>query len=206
MSLILERGTHGTTLKDIGEQAGYSRGLANFRFGSKEGLFSAMLSQYNKRWKQEADAFIGDRHGLEAFKSALDAVAHFLDAEAQFMRAMHILYYETMSSCDIIRERLAEQHSSYREDIARMIREGIADGTIRKSASPEQVAIQYCSFVFGIVYQWLVSPTIDFKRAIQEYSDGVCELLKVRKDMRAPVSGRPRAAMKKSRNAREDSL
>ncbi|MGW8202246.1 TetR/AcrR family transcriptional regulator [Sphingomonas bisphenolicum] len=196
MALVLERGTHGLTLTAVGEEAGYSRGLANFRYGSKEGLFNAMLSQYNKRWKQEASAFIGDRRGLDAFRSALDAVAHFLEEESRFMRAMHILYYETFSSCDIIRTRLAEQHSIYRDDIAKMIREGIADGSIRPNISPGQVAIQYCSFVFGLVYQWLISPEIDFRRAIHEYSDGVCELLKIEPVERSNAASRPKAKRK----------
>ena len=33
VQLINERGTAKTTLKDIGEVAGYSRGLASYRFG-----------------------------------------------------------------------------------------------------------------------------------------------------------------------------
>jgi AcrR family transcriptional regulator len=34
IKLISQHGTQGTTLKAIGELAGYSRGLANSRFGS----------------------------------------------------------------------------------------------------------------------------------------------------------------------------
>ena len=33
--ILVEKGTHNTTLKEIGERAGYSRGLASNRFGSK---------------------------------------------------------------------------------------------------------------------------------------------------------------------------
>ena len=38
VSLICERGAAGTTLTDVGMRAGYSRGLASARFGSKAGL------------------------------------------------------------------------------------------------------------------------------------------------------------------------
>jgi len=37
IDLILEHGTDKTTLAAIGEKAGYSRGLATYRFGSKAG-------------------------------------------------------------------------------------------------------------------------------------------------------------------------
>ena len=39
IELILEHGTDKTTLAAIGEKAGYSRGLATYRFGSKAGLY-----------------------------------------------------------------------------------------------------------------------------------------------------------------------
>ena len=39
IDLILERGIEKTTLQAIGARAGYSRGLATYRFGSKAGLF-----------------------------------------------------------------------------------------------------------------------------------------------------------------------
>ena len=39
IELVNERGTAKTTLKDIGEGAGYSRGLASYRFGSKDVFF-----------------------------------------------------------------------------------------------------------------------------------------------------------------------
>ena len=39
IELVLEHGTEKTTLAMIGEKAGYSRGLATYRFGSKAGLY-----------------------------------------------------------------------------------------------------------------------------------------------------------------------
>ena len=43
IELVLEFGTEKTTLAMIGERAGYSRGLATYRFGSKTGLFKAVI-------------------------------------------------------------------------------------------------------------------------------------------------------------------
>ena len=57
--LIAEHGTHNTTLREVGELAGYSRGLASNRFGSKEDLFAEMIDVFNKRWKAELTAHVG---------------------------------------------------------------------------------------------------------------------------------------------------
>ena len=43
VQLICDRGPDRTTLKDVGEKAGYSRGLAGYRFGSKPGLFEFVV-------------------------------------------------------------------------------------------------------------------------------------------------------------------
>ena len=64
MQLIVERGTHNTTLKDVGERAGYSRGLASNRFGSKEGLFNHMVRDFNEKWAVELRRFVGSNTGL----------------------------------------------------------------------------------------------------------------------------------------------
>src|ERR1700748_893308 len=43
LKLIAERGYRNTSLAAIGEEAGYSRGLVNDRFGSKAGLLWALV-------------------------------------------------------------------------------------------------------------------------------------------------------------------
>lgn len=157
MQLISQSGTHNTTLKDVGELAGYSRGLASNRFGSKEGLFSNLVTSFNETWVQELSKFVGGRTGLSAYMAALDAVEDFLLNQSTYMKAMYILWYESISSHNELRNRLAEHHAVYRRDAERWIREGIAEGFIRPNVDPATTAVQFCSFIFGTIYQWLVA-------------------------------------------------
>ena len=53
IELVNERGTAKTTLKDIGEGAGYSRGLASYRFGSKDGLWMELFARFDDIWKAQ---------------------------------------------------------------------------------------------------------------------------------------------------------
>ena len=50
IELILEHGTDKTTLQAIGEKAGYSRGLATYRFGSKAGLYDEVCKSISRDW------------------------------------------------------------------------------------------------------------------------------------------------------------
>lgn len=170
IQLIGEIGTHNTTLKDVGERAGYSRGLASNRFGSKESLFGNLVHDFNAKWASELTLHVGGRTGLPAFVAAIEAVEDFLVEQPGYMKAMYILWYESISSHNEVRARLAEHHDTYRRDARIYIEQGIKEGFIRPDIDAEQYAIQFCSFIFGTIYQWLVSPeSVDIHKAFQSY-------------------------------------
>jgi AcrR family transcriptional regulator len=179
--LIVEHGTHNTTLREVGERAGYSRGLASNRFGSKEGLFDQLVRDFNRRWASELRRGVGSSTGLPAFAAALDAVEYFLLNRSHEMKALYILWFESMSSHDEIRKRLARNHTAYRRDAEKWVREGIREGTIRDTIDPQCFAIEFASLIFGLIYQWLVDPDkIDVHAVFQHYRRNAIETLAVR--------------------------
>lgn len=178
--LIAEHGTHNTTLREVGERAGYSRGLASNRFGSKEGLFSQLVLDFNRRWAREVRNTVGDKTGLPAFSAALDAVEYFLLNRTDEMKALYILWFESMSSHDEVRRRLALNHKAYRRDAERWVREGIQDGTISASIDPQSFAVGFASLIFGLIYQWLIDPeNIDVHAVFQHHHRNVIERLAI---------------------------
>jgi len=51
-------------------------------------------------------------------------------------------------------------------DVANWVRAGIADGSIRKDADADSVAMQYVAYTTGITYLWVINPeAIDFAKA-----------------------------------------
>jgi AcrR family transcriptional regulator len=158
ISLISKQGAHRTTLKEIGELAGYSRGLATYRFGSKDSLFRALIAHFNQVWVRELTEFVGDKRGSAAFLGALDAVEDFLITQPDYMRGMYILWYESIGCETDVRQRLASMHGAYRRDAQHWIEQGIADGDITTSMPARDLAAQFVSFILGTIYQWLVSP------------------------------------------------
>jgi AcrR family transcriptional regulator len=176
--LIVEHGTHNTTLREVGERAGYSRGLASNRFGSKEGLFDQLVRDFNRRWASELRSGVGSSTGLPAFQAALDAVEYFLLNRSNEMKALYILWFESMSSHDEIRKRLARNHTAYRRDAEKWVREGIREGTIRDTIDPQCFAMEFASLIFGLIYQWLVDPDkVDVHAVFQHYRRNVIETL-----------------------------
>ena len=178
INLIIERGTQKTTLKDIGELAGYSRGLANYRFGSKDGLLLDLFASFDERWKKHLGSYIQEKTGINAVLAAADALRDFLKRESSYMRAMYILWYESLGHESEIRNRLAYHHDIYRKDATQWIKDGIANGEIKPDVYAEQFAVQYCAFVFGVVYQWLVNEqALDLDALFEDYEDNIRKLL-----------------------------
>jgi AcrR family transcriptional regulator len=182
MQLIVEKGTQNTTLKEVGERAGYSRGLASNRFGSKEALFNQMVLGFNDKWASELRRFVGNKSGLAAFMAALEAVEYFLLDHTIEMQALYILWYESISSHTAVRRRLAANHLAYRRDSERWVRQGIEEGTIRPSIDPVCFAVEFNAFIFGLVYQWLVNPTsINLHAVFSHYRRTTLETLAERR-------------------------
>ena len=176
--LIIDRGTQRTTLKDIGETAGYSRGLANYRFGSKEGLLLELFARFDARWKAHLNGYVAERDGLAGLKAAARALRDFLKLESDHLRAMYILWYESLGHDSEIRARLANHHRIYREDATRWIRRGIEAGEIDPAVNAEQAAMQFCAFLFGTVYQWVVdADALDLEALFDDYEANVDRVL-----------------------------
>ena len=110
ITLINERGTQKTTLKEIGELAGYSRGMANYRFGSKDGLMRERVTRVEGRWKSHLESYVGDKSGITAVLAAADALRDLLKLESNYMRAMYTLWYESLGHKSKIRKSLADHH------------------------------------------------------------------------------------------------
>jgi AcrR family transcriptional regulator len=168
--LINERGTEKTTLKEVGELAGYSRGLAGYRFGSKGGLFAFVVKSIGEEWLRELTRVTEGRSGLEALTAAADAHRRFCVEAPDHVRAFYILWFESIGPGSGYRDVIAAIHERRQRDVVAWIRGGIEAGTIDPGVDPESVAAQFCAAIIGIVYQWLLAPE-DLARVQRLYDD-----------------------------------
>lgn len=166
IELILERGTEKTTLAAIGERAGYSRGLATYRFGSKAGLFDAVCKSIGRRWLTYLEAGVGRQQGIEAMTAALDAFFRFVTESPRDAHVLHLLYCGAASPTSEYRETSRAIHLRQQRDVAAWVRAGQATGTIRDDVDADSVAAQYIAYISGLTYLWVISPdTVDFAKA-----------------------------------------
>ena len=169
IDLILEHGTDKTTLAAIGDRAGYSRGLATYRFGSKAGLFDEVCKSISRGWLDYLKKGVGDKIGIDAMCAALDAFFEFVSDSPREARVLQILYCGAASPKSEYRQTSVSIHQRQQDDVAIWVRAGQAEGSIRADASPESVAAQYIAYISGMTYLWLINPdSIDFSKANED--------------------------------------
>jgi AcrR family transcriptional regulator len=161
VSLICERGADATTLKDVGLLAGYSRGLASNRFGSKAGLWSFLVRTIGEEWLDELERAAEGTSGLETIYAAVDAHCRLLLESADRIRAFYVLWFDSVGPGAPLRDVIAHVHQRRQRDVEEWVAAGIELGTIRQDADAARVAEQFSAAIVGIVYQWLVSPPAD---------------------------------------------
>jgi len=173
MQLISANGANKTTLKEICVTAGYSRGLATYRFGSKDRFLQELLKHFNHAWVDQLRSYTEDKRGFHAFMAAIDALEHFLTVYHRYMRGGYTIWYESIGGDNTIRRQLGRNHRQYRSDVEQWLREGVHDGDVRADADVASFAVLYLTFVSGTIYQWLVAPeAVDLASAF-EYFRGV---------------------------------
>ena len=166
VDLILEFGPEKTTLAAIGEKAGYSRGLATYRYGSKAGLYEEICKSISHRWLEYLKRDVGDQTGIEAMCTALDAFFTFVSDSPRDAQVLQILYCAAASPTSEYRQTSVNIHQRQLTDVAAWVEEGKKRGEIRADVSAESVAAQYIAYISGMTYLWLINPdSIDFKTA-----------------------------------------
>jgi AcrR family transcriptional regulator len=157
--LVVEGGYAAMTLAAVGERAGYSRGMVTARFGSKEGLLNALVERivagFNHR---NVLPRTEGRPGCEAVTLFLDAIATQAASDASAIRVLYALMFEALGPIPDLHATIAVLHDAMRADLAKLIRAGLRDGSVRKGVSPADEAALIVAGLRGIGYQWLLQP------------------------------------------------
>ena len=166
MALVLEHGTDKTTLAMIGEKAGYSRGLATYRFGSKDGLYDALCKSISRHWLEYLKLGVGEKVGIDAMCAALDTIYQFEQELPEEARALQILYSGAAGPSAGFQETAVGIRRRQKSDVAQWVRQGQTAGEVRSDIDADEVAAQYVAYITGMTYLWLISPdAFEFSKA-----------------------------------------
>lgn len=156
-----EKGYVNTTLDDIAQRAGTTRGAIHWHFGNKAQLFNTMVRE---RYAQAATMF------QEAFapgKSPLQQLRHFLicwityaEENSDFRALLELLSFKTELVPELaagMQEKIQGLRAT-QDMLATQIQRGIAAGEIRPEINPHTAAVAAVGIANGITSLWLMDP------------------------------------------------
>lgn len=152
-ALIAEHGSRALTLAEVGEAAGYSRGIVSHHFGSRENLLRAVV--------RDAQAFDLPKPGGTAGTWLADTVRAYLKNVTNrrpTARAFLQMWGEAIAADPVLMPLYAEQDARFRRLLADKVREGIRDGSVRADADPEAMAVSLLGLLRGIALQLISTP------------------------------------------------
>ena len=139
-SSVGERGAARSTFDVVAREAGVSRGLLHYYFGSKERLLVEVV-------RHDCDQrIVALEERLQLARSVDEVVAALVSTLEEWVEgesATQAVLYEIVSASrysDEIRAELAELYRRWREHLAVVLREKEREGGVKLDAEPEAVA------------------------------------------------------------------
>lgn len=158
--LIAEQGFSRTTLAQIGEKAGYSRGLVNERFGSKGELVRVLADEFQQYFAHDRlEPALADKHGLEALLVTVDTYLDSVVKSEHLGRAYYELLGESIGLVPEIHATFVEADRALRAGVERTVASAQRAGQIPEDVNAKAFAVFIVGLLRGIVLQWLLDPS-----------------------------------------------
>ena len=168
LAIAADEGVTAATFDAIGSRAGYSRGLASQKFGSKQAFMSAVIDHLHEDRRTSQDfAKLKNMRGLEALLAFVSVHLCAL-TERKEARSYWVFLAGSVADLTEMRALFAEAHDRSKIEIMELFARGQKDGSIRTGIDAEAAALMIGSLVVGISMQSLVDPNMDLPRVIAE--------------------------------------
>ena len=154
--MFAERPVEEVTVEEIGQQAGVAIGSIYNNFGSKEGLYAAVVARALDVDRDYMDrAYTPDRNPVEQLLAASEQYLRFALDHPQFFRMLAFPtkpgpYPAAAETTALLAARVDEQNARMVDAIER----GIADGSIRQLDSQATATILWASWNGIISLAW----------------------------------------------------
>ena len=171
LAIVAQRGTVRMTLAEVGEAAGYSRGLPAHRFGSKAGLLQALAGYIGERFGQQRGRSARPAAGLAAILGNIHFYFSRRGGAWTDTRALMVMMSEACMAPPATALPAAQPDAGLHADVAaynrsalawfeQHIRTGIAHGEIAADTDPALTAVILLGAMRGVMQQWLVDEQI----------------------------------------------
>lgn len=167
MEVFAKNGYAGASLRTIAEQAQVSHATLIQHFGSKEGLLTAVLEEWDR---QTVEGGLTNVSGLDYFRR-LPGVMAGHERNRGLLELFTTLAAEASNPAHPAHPFIARRYEMNLATLAHHLREAIAAGDI-SALSSDQIDLEarlMTATLDGIGLQWLIDPAADVTTSISTY-------------------------------------
>lgn len=156
------RGVSRTSLQEIAQEAGLTRGAIYWHFQNKADLFDAMMRRvtlpmvttFNSQPESEAADPL--RHLRKNVTSAFHQTVHDQQMQRVFEIASHKVEY--VDELQALRERHISERANCLVDLQRLLTLAVGRGQLPAGLAVQAVVVGLHSLIDGLMHNWLLNP------------------------------------------------
>jgi AcrR family transcriptional regulator len=164
---VAQRGTAGSTFDHVAREAGVSRGLLHYYFGTKERLLvEAVRRDCELRMELLEQQLAGARTAEDFVGLMAQNLQQTVREEPEIVTLMFELFTLSQRHEDIAAE-YAELLRAMRGHVAQMLATAQRERVVRLRAEPDAIAEILFSLADGVAMRMLAEPERDFEATVQ---------------------------------------
>jgi len=165
-AMVSEAGPAKVTLANVGERAGYSRGLASHHFGSKRALMQRLVESVTYQFRE---ALFDQQESSDALGELGTLIDIYFDVVSDLQpinRARLVLWADAVANpSEDIRPAMVNADQEFREEIEKRLRQAIATGQVPETVNAHGLATVIIAMLRGVALQSLIDDQIDLAAA-----------------------------------------
>jgi AcrR family transcriptional regulator len=150
--LFSQRGYYATSVEDIVEIAGFSKGTFYFYFKSKEELFKSLVEEMHLNIVKRLEGFLERELPLE--DALIEHAKVFLEDIYQNRHIAQIFLFQLVGTTEEFRELYYTKVAHLREMLTKMVNKAIQRGEITYK-NPENIVNLYSGFLRMLVLEYV---------------------------------------------------
>ena len=174
---VAKRGAAGSTFEQVAREAGVSRGLLHYYFGTKERLLVEVVRRDSEIRVARLDAPLADAQSVDDVLQVLVAsLTDLIDNEPAFFLLLYELFSAGRRNPEIQRE-VGQLFDRTRSHVAEILEQKQREGVLKLRHDAEAIVAYLFAAADGFALQALSEPSRDISAALEAGADSARFLL-----------------------------
>ena len=160
LKVFLKKGYSRTSLTDIAENAGFTRGAVYWHFKDKSEILERIISKFNKRFSYKQNVILeSSLDPMNKIKEMININLPLLFSNKEFRDFIELTWFKTeIDQHKGLLQGKIEITKVFNDTLAALFREASDEGVLNEGVDPKIAALSVTSLINGIYRGYFVIP------------------------------------------------